>query len=117
MSGRNRKEHVKTWRKRKSTRMRAAFGGCCGICGYDRCNAALAFHHLDPTKKRFGLAATSVIAMSWTRIVEELRKCVLLCHNCHMEVEYGDTEIADDIPRFNESHSTYVNSQGKIIGV
>ena len=97
--------------------MRAAFGGCCGICGYDRCNAALAFHHLDPTKKRFGLAATSVIAMSWTRIVEELRKCVLLCHNCHMEVEYGDTEIADDIPRFNESHSTYVNSQGKIIGV
>ena len=112
----SRKERVKTWRKRKSTRMRAAFGGCCGICGYDRCEAALAFHHLDPTAKNFRLAATSVRAMSWARIVDELRKCVLLCHNCHMEIEYGDLEIPDDIQLFDESHATYVNSQGKIIG-
>jgi hypothetical protein len=31
-------------------------GGRCQICGYDRCTEALEFHHLDPTKKDFGIS-------------------------------------------------------------
>jgi transposase len=31
-------------------------GGCCRLCGYDRCTAALEFHHLDPAAKEFGVA-------------------------------------------------------------
>src|SRR3954464_1564633 len=34
----------------------AEAGGRCGLCGYDRCVGALAFHHLDPAAKAFGLA-------------------------------------------------------------
>ena len=26
-------------------------GGCCEICGYNKCAAALEFHHLDPNEK------------------------------------------------------------------
>lgn len=109
-------ENVKQWRKRNAQRMRNAFGGKCGICGYDRCSAALSFHHLDPTQKSFGFASRRAKARSWGELVSEMRKCVLLCHNCHMEIEYGDAEIPDDIQRFDESHATYVNSQGRIIG-
>lgn len=32
-------------------------GGKCRLCGYGRCPAALQFHHLDPSDKRFGLSA------------------------------------------------------------
>ena len=33
-------------------------GGCCQLCGYNRCMRALSFHHLDPTKKKFGFGAS-----------------------------------------------------------
>jgi hypothetical protein len=63
-------------------------GGRCAICGYDRYDGALSFHHLDPAAKSFGLAFHGL-----TRSVADLRaeaaKCVLLCANCHAEVEAG----------------------------
>jgi Homeodomain-like domain-containing protein len=63
-------------------------GGRCRICGFDGHPAALEFHHLDPSQKNFTLSRGGV-----TRSIEELRvearKCVLLCANCHAEVEVG----------------------------
>jgi hypothetical protein len=62
-------------------------GGACEICGYNRCLAALDFHHRDPSKKdpRWRLMR------NWTfeRIKEELDKCQLVCRNCHSEIHYG----------------------------
>ncbi len=63
-------------------------GGSCRLCGYDRCVAALHFHHVDPTEKRFSLSHRGV-ARSLERARAEARKCVLLCSNCHAEVEAG----------------------------
>ena len=67
-------------------------GGSCRICGYDRDMAALQFHHLDPTQKEFSLSMNGV-----TRGIEAMRreagKCILLCANCHAEVEVGRTEL------------------------
>jgi hypothetical protein len=73
----------------------AARGGACAICGYDRCPAALEFHHVTPSEKQFGLSLNGV-ARSLERSREEARKCVLLCSNCHMEVEtgYADQNLA-----------------------
>jgi Helix-turn-helix domain len=34
----------------------AEAGGCCVTCGYDRCFAALQFHHVDPREKRAAFA-------------------------------------------------------------
>lgn len=31
-------------------------GGKCEICGYDKCQDALVFHHEDPSEKEFGLS-------------------------------------------------------------
>jgi transposase len=63
-------------------------GGACRICGYRRCIGALEFHHVDPTNKRFSLSHRGV-ARSLEKARAEARKCVLLCANCHVEVESG----------------------------
>ena len=63
-------------------------GGHCEVCGYDRCLAALTFHHRDPTKKDFGISDV-MTTIPWHRIKKELMKTVLLCTNCHSEVHEG----------------------------
>jgi transposase len=67
-------------------------GGACALCGYDRCVRALGFHHLDSATKEFGLAFGGM-SRSLARARAEARKCVLLCSNCHMEVEAGLTSV------------------------
>lgn len=61
-------------------------GGCCLLCGYDKCIAALEFHHVDPTQKEFQISKRW--SMSDDRIKEEIDKCVLLCSNCHRETHF-----------------------------
>ena len=67
-------------------------GGKCIVCGYDRHHGSLSFHHLDPTKKDFGLSVRGIFR-SWERVKKELEKCVLVCHNCHGEIHAGITTI------------------------
>lgn len=83
-----------------------AFGGKCGICGYDKCKAALEFHHVDPHEKDFGVSHKGV-TLAWSKMAAELRKCICLCSNCHREVHAGLTEIPNDIQRFDESHAEW----------
>lgn len=67
-------------------------GGRCRVCGYDRCQAALQFHHLDPAEKAFVISLRGA-ARSIAAVRAEARKCVLLCANCHAEVEAGVTSL------------------------
>ena len=67
-------------------------GGRCQLCGYDRYIGALEFHHLDPAAKSFGLSIRGLTpAIAVLRV--EAQKCVLLCSNCHAEVEGGIASI------------------------
>jgi transposase-like protein len=83
-----RQEHVAERRRRVKRILVAEAGGCCRRCGYDRCIAALQFHHLDPSTKSFTLSSRGV-TRGIERAREEARKCILLCANCHAEVEAG----------------------------
>ncbi len=67
-------------------------GGRCKICGYNKCINALEFHHLDKESKKFGIAEKGV-TRSYDKAKEETDKCVLLCSNCHREVESGFTKL------------------------
>jgi hypothetical protein len=58
-------------------------GGKCERCGYNRCNAALEFHHRDPSKKDPTFQGIRYWGLEKAR--KELDKCVLLCSNCHRE--------------------------------
>lgn len=57
-------------------------GGKCTKCGYSKSVAALHFHHKK--EKSFGISASG-----FTRGIDilrkEIKKCVLLCANCHAE--------------------------------
>ncbi|MFI5005761.1 MAG: hypothetical protein ACHQE6_12200 [Solirubrobacterales bacterium] len=68
-------------------------GGACQLCGYDRCIAALEFHHREPAEKRFALSHRGV-ARSLAKARVEAAKCILLCANCHAEVEAGMRSLA-----------------------
>jgi hypothetical protein len=70
----------------RRTLVKEAGGRCC-ICGYDRCSLNLVFHHVDPSKKSFGLSMGTTKALRAYR--EEAKKCVLVCNNCHGEIEAG----------------------------
>lgn len=67
-------------------------GGACKICGYRRCISALEFHHVVPSEKHFSLSYRGV-TRSLERARTEASKCVLLCANCHAEVEAGITVL------------------------
>jgi transposase len=87
-----RMEHVNRRRRKMKLILVAEAGGCCTLCGYDCCTAALHFHHVDPSTKRFHLSMQGV-TRSLARARAEMEKCVLLCANCHAEVEAGVTSL------------------------
>ena len=100
-------EAVKRWRSNTKERIVNSLGGKCCICGYNKCFASLAPHHLDPTIKEFSFGAIRGNPTSWNRIVKELRKCVLVCSNCHGEIHAGVTSIPVSAPKFDELYVTY----------
>src|SRR3989344_2442374 len=75
-------------RIRKKKKLVELFGGKCALCGYKKYVGALDFHHRNPKKKSFALSVKG-LCYSWDTILGEAKKCVLLCKNCHSEVENG----------------------------
>ena len=59
-------------------------GGKCEICGYDKCEAALEFHHLNPNVKEFQLSSGNIYSLE--KMKKEANKCILVCANCHREI-------------------------------
>ena len=59
----------------------------CNKCGYDKCFAALDFHHVDDSTKEFNPSKLRYYAEAV--IKEELGKCIILCANCHREHHHG----------------------------
>lgn len=85
-------EWVINSRRNKKEKLVRMFGGKCFVCGYKKYSGALDFHHLDPKTKSFALSVKG-LCYSWDTIVNEANKCVLLCKNCHTEVENGKAEL------------------------
>jgi len=99
MQNKNRIEYSKLWRKNnpqlaKKYRLKVymrykqklhqlKINGC-AICGYCACDRSLDFHHVNPKDKKYVIA---IYTMARKDLVEELNKCILLCRNCHGEIE------------------------------
>lgn len=65
----------------------------CSRCGYNECPAALDFHHKDENKKERRVTATM-----WKSGLgkDELKKCVLLCSNCHRTQHYQNQKCREN---------------------
>jgi len=73
----------------------------CMMCG-DRDKQHLHFHHIDPTLKKFNIPGLKrSIGWDMSKVVDELRKCVVLCANCHLDahkkVKYLYTKWVDEV--------------------
>ncbi len=71
-------------------------GGACVLCGYARSPAALQFHHVDPIIKAFAVSERGV-SRALVKARAEADKCVLLCANCHAEVEAGVATLPEKL--------------------
>jgi len=59
----------------------------CFICGYREHAVALEFDHLSREDKKFTVSARN-ITRSLSSIFAEIRKCRVLCANCHRVHSY-----------------------------
>lgn len=69
-------------------------GGACNMCGGRFPYPAMQFHHRDPREK--DVHWTKLRLRAWSRIVEELSKCDLLCANCHSIVHSSEWPARGD---------------------
>src|SRR5215813_2985061 len=65
-------------------------GGRYERCGYKRNQAAIAFHHIEPSTKSFQIDLRTCSNTSWNALLAEAQKCLLLCLNCHAEIHNPD---------------------------
>jgi 5-methylcytosine-specific restriction endonuclease McrA len=79
-------------RRRKKEKLVELFGGKCSVCGYKKYVGALDFHHKNPEEKSFALSVKG-LSYSWDSLVSEAKKCILVCKNCHTELEAGITNL------------------------
>ncbi|OGG56777.1 hypothetical protein A3D71_00490 [Candidatus Kaiserbacteria bacterium RIFCSPHIGHO2_02_FULL_55_20] len=79
-------------RRTKKEKLVAMFGGKCVVCGYKKYAGALDFHHKNPKDKSFALSVKG-LSYSWDSLVQEAKKCVLVCKNCHTEIEAKITTL------------------------
>lgn len=91
---RNNRERALATQKRRQDRERAkvlehkeSIG--CSSCGYNKCGAALDWHHLAPETKD-SKDALQVRQYFSDRGVAEREKCILLCSNCHRELHHKE---------------------------
>lgn len=66
--------------------------GKCQLCPYNKLIRNLSFHHLEP--KAFELSSR-IFSRSLEVLLPELRKCIIVCHNCHGEIHAGLVPIQD----------------------
>ena len=71
----------------------------CAKCGYDKCVAALDFHHIDPNEKEDTVARLSVHS-GVEKAFEEIKKCIPLCANCHREFHYEEQQNGITLEEF-----------------
>ena len=93
-------------------------GSSCIKCGYNKCQAALTFHHRDPNEKEFNIGGLNERIKTLSElnevIKEELDKCDLLCSNCHV-LEHTDIEFFNINRKIIEDKfNNYKEKQGKI---
>ena len=64
----------------------------CAKCGFSHI-AALDFHHMDPNEKEHNVNRL-ISNKSFVKAYEEIKKCIVLCANCHRIHHYEEKNPA-----------------------
>lgn len=76
------------FRRRRKENLVQVCGDKCALCGYHKTMRALEFHHLDENQKLYGVGASGT-CHSLEADLAEIKKCILVCANCHREIHDG----------------------------
>ena len=63
---------------------------CCAKCGESR-GYVLDFHHINPETKENTIARLTSNSYRIDKVYDEMKKCIVLCANCHREFHYLET--------------------------
>ena len=85
-------ERVKKAGREKKKYARNKLGNKCIVCGFDKYQSSLDIHHLNPNNKDKNF--NSMRGWSLEKIDKEIKKCILLCRNCHGA--YHSNEMSDE---------------------
>lgn len=83
-------QHLR-WKDRKRKAVDLLGGKCCK-CDYNKNLAALEFHHKNKNNKKYDWAKLQ--RRKWNDIIKELKKCILLCSNCHKELHFPGLNLS-----------------------
>jgi 5-methylcytosine-specific restriction endonuclease McrA len=90
----HKREYNKQYKLRKKQEAIELLGGKCVSCGSVE---RLQFDHINNDRQSDKMTITfMIITTSWSRVLEELKKCQLLCFPCHIKKskqERGHTGI------------------------
>ena len=62
----------------------------CINCGENH-PATFDFHHVNPEEKKYSVNDL-VSNKRWARVYEEIKKCIVLCANCHRKHHYEEDQ-------------------------
>lgn len=99
-TGEQKREYQRKWMAKRRQRGIEFLGGKCKVCGSVE---NLEFDHIDPATKHPLLRQNNwsgFWSWSWVRVIEELMKCQLLCHDCHAQKTHAENPKAGE---FNPS--------------
>ena len=99
-------QKVSDYRRNRKKLLISISGSKCNICGYNKAISALEFHHINPEEKEYGLAQKGT-CHKLENDIQELKKCILVCANCHREIHEGfyNNEELLKIKIFNEEEA------------
>lgn len=84
----------------------------CLLCNYNKCADALHWHHLNPhDKEKKIMYRLKKEGSSVETYFREIKKCILVCANCHAEIHNGmHSEYIDEssTPEKNNSQISFL---------
>lgn len=89
--------NVSNYRRRRKHNLMSVFGSKCCLCGYDKVQDALEFHHINPEEKEYAIAKNGT-CHDLEKDLAEIKKCILVCSNCHREIHknlYSEEELRE----------------------
>ena len=88
LKGQAKNDYQNAWMQRRRSLGIKILGGKCEACG---ATTALEVDHVNPDTK----VSHRIWSWSWNRILRELAKCQLLCHDCHLKKTTGFTSVGE----------------------
>jgi len=85
---------VKEWRKNTKLKFVEGFDNKCTCCGLQDLPLVYDFHHLGEQEKEFSISGR---VKSWENLVNEAKKCIMVCSHCHRKIHAGLVEIKNPI--------------------